>query len=347
MVFRHTNIETAICSGTPHKPLVWLPFQNAKELWVTPLAILQTVSPKARSKATQNIMRTFGCLWLETLGMWQSLLFLLMQLLAPLELCMVCALDGLIATLYRDLPVHGDCLLAWHSLGRTFRSDSPVAEQLAQKLMTLMSAKGEDVMLQVSGEVRVQQRCRKSIPAGLWAWREICGWRWPNASQDHINRLELRALYTALRWRVLRRKQTRVRFLHLTDSMVCLHLLRRGRSSSHKLQFLLYRVSSLILATGLHPFVTYVSTDSNPADRPSRQLGSLRANTVSPKTRQRYQSALQAFIFTASFARNASLMMPFPSILCLQNSWSICGKKVKGYPWPQTAFPDCRTCVRL
>ena len=89
--------------------------------------------------------------------------FLLMQLLAPLELCMVCALDGLIATLYRDLPVHGDCLLAWHSLGRTFRSDSPVAEQLAQKLMTLMSAKGEDVMLQVSGEVRVQQRCRKSI----------------------------------------------------------------------------------------------------------------------------------------------------------------------------------------
>ena len=197
--------------------------------------------------------------------------FLLMQLLAPLELCMVCSLDGLISTLYRDLPLHGDCLLAWHSLGRTFRSDSPVAEQLAQKLMTLMSAKGEDVMLQVSGEARVQQRFRSSIPVGLWAWREICGWRWPNASQDHINRLELRALYTALRWRVLRRKHTRTRFLHLTDSMVCLHLLRRGRSSSRKLQSLLYRVSSLILATGLHPFVAYVSTDSNPADRPSRR----------------------------------------------------------------------------
>ncbi|CAE7703138.1 Tnks2 [Symbiodinium sp. CCMP2592] len=197
--------------------------------------------------------------------------FLLIHVLAPLELCLVRTLDALLATLYRDLPLQGDCLLSWHSLGRVYRSDSPCAEALAQKLMTLMSAKGEDVMLQISADARVQQKYRNSIPAGLWVWQEICGWKWPDAPHDHINKLELRALYTSLRWRVLRRHETRIRCLHLTDSMVCLHLLRRGRSSSRKLQSLLYRVSSLLLATGLHPFVAYVSTDTNPADRPSRR----------------------------------------------------------------------------
>ena len=66
---------------------------------------------------------------------------------------------------------------------------------------------------------------------------------------------EMRAVYTALRWRVLRRQECRVRFVHLTDSMVSLHVINRGRSSSRKLQSLMYRLSSLLLAAGLHPFL--------------------------------------------------------------------------------------------
>ena len=66
---------------------------------------------------------------------------------------------------------------------------------LVQRLLTLMSTKGEDIMLQVGGDARLQQRFRNTIPASLGVWKEICGWKWPQSTIFHINRLELRALY--------------------------------------------------------------------------------------------------------------------------------------------------------
>lgn len=41
-------------------------------------------------------------------------------------------------------------------------------------------------------------RLRASIPANLWRRRAICGWRW-HGSPEHINSLELRAVWTALK----------------------------------------------------------------------------------------------------------------------------------------------------
>ena len=60
------------------------------------------------------------------------------------------------------------------------------------------------------------------------------------------------------------------RFSHLTDSLVCLHALTRGRSSSRRLRRTMSRVNALILASGIHPFWGYVHTEQNPADKPSR-----------------------------------------------------------------------------
>ena len=59
---------------------------------------------------------------------------------------------------------------------------------------------------------------------------------------------------------------------HLTDSMVCMHALTRGRSSSKKLRPVIMRLNALMLAGDLHPLWGYIHTSQNPADRPSRRL---------------------------------------------------------------------------
>ena len=198
--------------------------------------------------------------------------YFFIQLLRPLRLCSVLSFRTVLETLFLDTPQVSEALLSWRAIGRTRPvTDGDLPRQLTEKLVTLVSAKGEDVMLQVSGETRHPQRFRRTIPPNLWRWKEICGWRWRDQHSDHINRLELRAIYTALRWRLLRRKEVRTKFLHLTDSMVCLHVLNRGRSSSSRIQTLLYRIGSLMLASGMHACVSYVATHLNPADRPRRR----------------------------------------------------------------------------
>ena len=197
------------------------------------------------------------------------LAFFLLQLLAPLGLCLVTSLKELLQVFSGQSLKHGAALLSWRALHQA-RVPSSSEETLVRRLLTQVSSKGEDFLVSVGASPRSYQKFRNSIPASLWSWREICGWKWPPCD-DHINRLELRAIYTTIRWRVLRQKQLRVRFLHLTDSMVCLHVLNRGRSSSLKIQTLMYRLCSLVLATGLHLIPAYVSTNSNPADRPSRR----------------------------------------------------------------------------
>ncbi|CAE7858634.1 Tnks2, partial [Symbiodinium microadriaticum] len=211
--------------------------------------------------------------------------FLLLQLLQPRNLCLVQTLSELLNGLFADEPVLGSSLLTWRGLDpQACSDDQDLSILLNSKLLTLMSAKGADVMIQASHGSRNFQRFRTSVPANLWSWRTVCGFPWAPGEGDHINRLELRAVYTALRWRVLRRNNIRCRLLHLTDSMVCLHVLSRGRSSSRKIQSLMFRVSSLLLAAGLQTYVAYVSSATNPADRPSRHL---RVKRKWPGSRQR------------------------------------------------------------
>lgn len=142
--------------------------------------------------------------------------------------------------------------------------------RLARKLTNLISIKGEDILLTTPANQMVKyHRHRASVPSRLWIWRIIAGWKWKGAG-EHINSLELRAILTAIRWRVEHQLHHGKRFIHLTDSLVCLHCLTRGRSSSLKLRRTMARVNALILASGVHPLWGYVHTDSNPADRPSR-----------------------------------------------------------------------------
>ena len=148
---------------------------------------------------------------------------------------------------------------------------NPASESaLAERLLTSVSVKGEDILLKAPSEDMVRyQRLRASVPSKLWRWRTVCGWKW-SSKKEHINVLEMRAVLTALRWRLERKAQCRIKFIHLVDSLVCLHSLSRGRSSSLKLKRSLLRINSLLLATHCQAVWAYVHTKDNPADAPSR-----------------------------------------------------------------------------
>ena len=127
--------------------------------------------------------------------------------------------------------------------------------------------KGEDIMVQSSSDPAPRYfRLRASVPGRLW----MTGWHWKH-SGEHISALEMHAILTAIKWRLWRCKRVGVRFLHLTDSLVRLRSLARGRSSSRKLRPIIMQLNSYLLAGDLHPVWGYIHTSQNPADRPSRR----------------------------------------------------------------------------
>ena len=141
---------------------------------------------------------------------------------------------------------------------------------LVTKLANLVSMKGEDVMLTTpTSQMQKYHRLRASVPSRLWKWRILSGWKW-TGQREHINSLELRACFTTLKWRVIHQKLRGKRFLHLTDSLVSLHCLTRGRSSSRKLRRTMCRVNALLLISSCQALWGYVHTEQNPADKPSR-----------------------------------------------------------------------------
>ena len=124
-------------------------------------------------------------------------------------------------------------------------------ELLVRKLLNFVSIKGEDLLIQADSENQVKfHRLPASVPSRLWNWKTICGWPWKTKG-FHINVLEVHAVYTCLRWRISRKRQMHCRFLHLTDSLVALHALSRGRSSSRKLRSVLSNCGRRVASVGL------------------------------------------------------------------------------------------------
>jgi hypothetical protein len=146
--------------------------------------------------------------------------------------------------------------------------------ELVRKLSHLVSAKGTDVMLTAETEVLPRaHRLRNSLTPKLWRWKTICGWRWrptENLHPEHINKLEMRAIYTSLKWRLFRQRVPGQRVFHLVDSMVSLQLLNKGRTSSRKLRHVCKKISALLLAGNVLLILAYTNTKTNPADAPSR-----------------------------------------------------------------------------
>ena len=90
------------------------------------------------------------------------------------------------------------------------RSSSSASElRLVKKLVGLVSIKGEDILLSGASDHQ-----RASIPSKLWRWRTVCGWVWKGA-KEHINVLELRAVLATIKWRVEKRHNFNLKFVHL------------------------------------------------------------------------------------------------------------------------------------
>jgi len=150
-------------------------------------------------------------------------------------------------------------------------ASAPCSVELVQRLCSLVSLKGEDILLQGSTDAPAKfHRLRASVPARLWRWKTVASWQWSGAP-EHINVLELRAVLTTVKYRVEQLRECDVRCVHLVDSLVVLHALSRGRSSSRKMRRTLMRISAYLLSSGLQLSCGYVDTHQNPADRPSRR----------------------------------------------------------------------------
>ena len=192
------------------------------------------------------------------------------QLCGPLGLCPRYTPQDIVIFLDPEQQVFLQTRL-WRAPLRPLRGDAPQENRtLVAQLGNLISVKGDDIMLSTPSSQLVKfHRLRSSIPPRLWKWRIVSGWKWRGA-QEHINVLEMRAVLTTLKWRVCHKRMVGSRFLRLVDSLVVLHSLARGRSSSRKLRSTLSRINALLLCSPNQALWGYVRTDLNPADRPSR-----------------------------------------------------------------------------
>ncbi len=196
--------------------------------------------------------------------------WLISQLLWPLGLCREMTPQDVVDKLKPEHNISIQSRLLRMPL-RPLRGVGAASEEdLTFKLTNLVSMKGEDILIMGKSSEQVRyHRLRASIPSRLWKWKVVTGWKWANTS-DHINSLELRAILTTLLWRVGKKMMLRKKFVHLTDSLVCLHSLTRGRSSSVRLRRTLCRINALLLISSSQAVWAYVHTDQNPADKPSR-----------------------------------------------------------------------------
>ena len=101
-----------------------------------------------------------------------------------------------------------------------------------------------------------------------WKTAVAAPWQVP----EPINRLEVRAMSTALRWALSSSLSIRRRLLLLSDSQAAVGAITKGRSSSHPLLCRLRPINALLLASGVQLFVRWIRSEDNPADAPSRRF---------------------------------------------------------------------------
>lgn len=236
-----------------------------------PLGYTMNCLPKGQRKGELHSdlrLTLLGNSWSVPVVAW-----LLGQLLSPLDACPPVTPQRIMDKLLPSGEDQLQSLLFRQPIRPAREASSGNPKSLAFKLGNLVSVKGEDILLTSSSSDQARfHRLRASVPSKLWKWNIVSGWKWTKKG-DHINVLEMRAILTALRWRICHQQHIGCRMIHLTDSLVYLHSLTRSRSSSRKLRRTLSKINALLLASSCQALWAYVHTDQNPADRPSRWSG--------------------------------------------------------------------------
>jgi hypothetical protein len=99
-------------------------------------------------------------------------------------------------------------------------------------------------------------------------WSTIVSSPWKRT--EHINSLEIRAVSTAIKWVLSFAHSIGSRVAILSDSLVTVYSIKKGRSSSPLLLPRLRQIASMLLSAGLRLFLQWIPTELNPADAPSR-----------------------------------------------------------------------------
>ena len=153
-----------------------------------------------------------------------------------------------------------------------FRPDREVDDltlRVVYQYLRRMEYRGSDVRLDLQVLYRPDAVMRSTIDPRRWIWTVACAYPWKRS--EHINVLELRAILQCLEWRARSAAFHSCRFLHLSDSQICLAVLAKGRSSSRKINRLLRKVGALCVALNLYPLWAWIASRLNPADEPSRR----------------------------------------------------------------------------
>ena len=142
--------------------------------------------------------------------------------------------------------------------------------RLVRAYMSYAGHKGGELRLE-SGPAACEARpALQSVDAEQWQWQTVLQATWQ--LDEHINTLEARSYVLMLKWRSRDASRHNHSFLHLKDSQVSIGAFLKHRSPSFVLNFLTQRAAALELACNFQPFMAFVRTHRNPADRHSRQV---------------------------------------------------------------------------
>ena len=156
----------------------------------------------------------------------------------------------------------------WLAYGDQEQGPPPGEAQLVRYLGLQVNHTGSDVRI-VTGEPMGKTGSHGSVRAFWWQWKHLFKVRWVDPA--HINFLEMKMILLTLLWKARNPLNHNKRWLHLEDSMVCLYILSKGRTSSHLLQPLANKVGALQLAVGCTVLHGHVGSLENPTDAASRQ----------------------------------------------------------------------------
>ena len=160
-----------------------------------------------------------------------------------------CAPPSLSCPLGRKL-VYGDGVQGHLSVG-----------DLTRQLLTRVNHTGSDVRVSTGAVMNAKAFPQQSACADWWQWKHVFNCRWQKT--EHINRLEMRSILLALRWRIQHLTESSCRFIHLTDSYVSMSIMSivsKGRSSSEMLMTIMRQIAAVQLGFNLYPILIHVES---------------------------------------------------------------------------------------
>eukprot|EP00971_Amphidinium_carterae_P326392 6457137-Amphidinium_carterae.1 len=182
---------------------------------------------------------------------------------APLSACLLWILGSAL----RDIQLLPE--LQWPFVSAVAALPSDQAQLvLVSALASRADLSGSDVRLTTGDVFKTNAWPRKALKVHLWQWRTCLSWAWKAGS--FITELEARAALSALRYRIRTGGALDIKFVHGLDNQAALSVLAKGRSSSSVLHRIVQQHSALLLAVNLVGLFTYVDTDTNPVDVPTR-----------------------------------------------------------------------------